>query len=420
LAGLAKGPGFLIPVIIAAFFGAGPTTDAYFLAYGGVLLVGGTVGQPLESAIVPFAAHALTLGRRAAVSFTGFLVQRGLLVGVASASLGAGVLWVAIHLFPPQGSPAARVFQFYLLLAPAAAAWCLAGLYTGALISAWRLEIGAIGYGFRGAGALAGAVVGAALHQLWPVAIGVSVGEWSRVWWLRGHWRRAVDGLPDGAEGDPERGLMAAGVAQMAAQGVLAGAQFLERFLVSTVVVAAVSRIEYSYRLIMVASVLFDSGLAPWLLARWSNQQVRNGLESNWPTVYRLISIAGLAAFVVAGILVLTAPLIVVVVFHRGAFTSNDAAIVTQIFRLYAIGYLFNMSSLCVDRLLLARAQNRLFAGLAGIRAGVRLGVILGLLGTAGVFALPLGYIASEAVYLVVVLLASRRGTNLQLQVQES
>ena len=60
----------------AAFFGAGHLTDAYFLAYGGVLLVGGTVGQPLEAAIVPFAAHALALGRGAANNFIQMIFAR--------------------------------------------------------------------------------------------------------------------------------------------------------------------------------------------------------------------------------------------------------------------------------------------------------------------------------------------------------
>jgi putative peptidoglycan lipid II flippase len=420
IAGLAKGPGFLIPLLLAAFFGAGHLTDAYFLAYGGVLLVGGTVGQPLEAAIVPFAAHALTLGHRAADRFTLFLFRRGLLVGLVAALVGGALLVVGVSVLQPKQVAVVQVFEIYLLLAPAAVAWCVAGLYTGSLVSAWRLEVGAVGYGFRGVGALIGALTGGFVHQLWPVALGLSIGEWGRVWWLRMHWRQVLSSVSEGIGGTPERGFTSAAAHQMVAQGVLSGAQFLERFLVGTVAVAAISRVEYANRLITVAAVLFDGAIGPWLLARWSNLQVRNGLESDWRKVYRLISIAGLVALVVAGILVVAAPLIVVALFHHGAFTSNDAVIVTQIFRLYAIGYLFNMSSLCVDRLLLARAQNRLFAGLAGIRGGVRLGVILGLLGTAGVFALPLGYIASEAVYLVVVLLASRRGTNLQLQVQES
>ncbi|MGH7539260.1 MAG: hypothetical protein ACREMF_11550, partial [Gemmatimonadales bacterium] len=286
LAALAKGPGFLIPIIIAAFFGAGHLTDAYFLAYGAVLLVGGTVGQPLEAAIVPFAANALSMGRRTADRFMRILFQRGLVAGLASALLGTVLLWAALLVLRPEDVSREQVLRFYLLLAPAAVAWCVAGLYTGSLVSGWHLEVGAIGYGFRGAGAVLGALAGAAVHELWPVAVGVSLGEWGRVWWLRTHWRRALTGVAEGVDGTPERGFVVAAASQMAAHGLLSGAQFLERFLVGTVAIAAISRVEYANRLIMVAAVLFDGGIGPWLLARWANVRVHHGLRSDWVTVY--------------------------------------------------------------------------------------------------------------------------------------
>src|SRR5262249_32897530 len=163
--------------------GAGHTTDAYFLAYGGVLLVGGTVGQPLEAVVVPFAAHALSLGRSTAIAFMYQLSRSGLLVGLGAAVLGALLILGGMWISPPNGATAGEVFEFYALLAPAAVAWCVAGLYSGSLVSGWHLEVGAIGYGFRGVGALGGAIAGAMVHHLWPVALGVSVGEWGRIGW---------------------------------------------------------------------------------------------------------------------------------------------------------------------------------------------------------------------------------------------
>jgi len=409
LAGLAKGPGFLIPIVIAAFFGAGHLTDAYFLAYGGLLLVGGTVGQPLEVAIVPFAAHALSLGQRAANVFMGSLFRRGLALGIAAALLGAVLLWAALLMSRPDQIAIGRVLLFYILLAPAAAAWCVAGLYTGSLVSAWQLEAGAVGYGFRGVGALLGALIGALMHELWPVAVGASAGEWSRVWWLRTRWRQAVNGMAPGAEGTPARGFLAAATSQMTANGLLSGSQFIERFLVGTVAVAAISRIEYANRLIMVAAVLFDGGIGPWLLARWATVRVRAGLKSDWSSVYQLLVLAGTAAFVVSLALAVGAPLIVAGVLHHGAFTADDTAVVTKLLRWYAVGYFFNMSALCVERLLLARAQNRLFLVLTAVRSAVRVATIMLLLGQIGILALPAGYAAAEATYLVALLVASRR-----------
>ena len=409
LAGLAKAPGFLIPIVIAAFFGAGHQTDAYFLAYGGLLLVGGTVGQPLEVAIVPFAAHALSLGQRAAKVFMGSLFRRGLTLGLAAAFAGVVLLWSALLLLRPEQIAIKDVLVFYMLLAPAAAAWCVAGLYTGSLVSAWHLEAGAVGYGFRGAGALLGALFGAVVQELWPVAVGASAGEWGRVWWLRTRWRRAVNGMTPGVDGAPARGFLSAAASQISANGLLSSAQFIERFLVGTVAVAAISRIEYANRLVMVAAVLFDGGIGPWLLARWATVRVRAGLKSDWLSVYRPLVLAGTAALAVAGILALGAPLIVAGVLHHGAFTTDDAAVVTKVLRWYAIGYFFNMSALCVERLLLARAQNRLFLVLTAVRSVVRVATIMLLLGQIGILALPAGYAAAEATYLVALLVASRR-----------
>jgi peptidoglycan biosynthesis protein MviN/MurJ (putative lipid II flippase) len=372
------------------------------------LLIGGTIGQPLEASIVPFAAHAISMGRQAAGRFMRMVQRRGLTVGAGAAVLGALLLWMAMLVARPEAVSSRQVLWFYVLLSPAAVAWCIAGLYSGSLVSAWRLEASAVGYGFRGAGALVGACAGGVVRELWPVALGVSVGEWGRVWWLRMHWTRALRAMDDGSGGRPEKGFVAAAGHQMLAQGLLSGAQFFERFLVGTVAVAAISRIEYAYRLIMVAAVLFDGGVGPWLLARWANVRVRERLRSDWTTVYQPLVFAGLLALLLSWIIAAGAPMIVGVILHHGAFTGADATIVTLVLRWYAVGFFFNMSALCVERLLLARAQNRLFAGLAAVRAGVRLGVILLSLGRLGILALPAGYIASEATYLVALLIASR------------
>jgi peptidoglycan biosynthesis protein MviN/MurJ (putative lipid II flippase) len=415
ISALAKGPGFLIPVIIAAFFGAGHTTDAYFLAYGGVLLVGGTVGQPLEAAVAPFAAHALALGRIAARRFMKSLGARVTAIGFGSAAVGALLIASGLFLSTPHGVSSKEVFAFYLLLVPGAVAWCLAGLYSGSLVPAWRLEASALGYAFRGVGAVTAALVGVMMHRLWPLAVGVSVGEWARVLWLRRQWSRAISRLADGESGEPDRGFISAAAHQMAAQGMVSAAQFFERFLVGTVALAAISRVEYANRLVMVAAVVFDGGVGPWLLATWSNARVLTGLRSDWQAVYRPIVLAVVAAAGMASIMAFGAPLIVSLILHHGAFTDADSSLVTQLLRWYALGYFFNMSALCVERLLLARAQNRTFAALCAVRATVRLATIVLLLRRAGILALPIGYLAAEVLYFCSLLAVSRRESTLRV-----
>jgi peptidoglycan biosynthesis protein MviN/MurJ (putative lipid II flippase) len=161
--------------------------------------------------------------------------------------------------------------------------------------------------------------------------------------------------------------------------------------------------------LVTVATVIFDGGVAPWLLARWASQRIQAGLDVTWTSVYRPLAwAAGLAASV-AFVLAAGAPIVVGVVLNHGSFSASDAAVVTSLLRWYAVGYWLNMNALCVERLLLARAQNRLFAGLAAIRAGTRLGTVVVALSALGIFALPLGYLVSEGVYLTLLLVFGTR-----------
>src|SRR5258705_8162174 len=109
----ARLPGFLIPVVIAAFFGVNAGTDAYFLAYSAVLLVGGTLAQVVELVIVPFAAatrdRALgtlpTYLDRAARTCAGvtaivWMGALGVLAAVSEAAIRGEVLRYALALTP--------------------------------------------------------------------------------------------------------------------------------------------------------------------------------------------------------------------------------------------------------------------------------------------------------------------------------
>ena len=88
MSAVARLPGFVIPLAIAAFFGAGPTTDAYFVAYSAALMIGGTLGQAIEAAIVPFVARETAGTSGSPRRFLATVSQRAGLVG--------GALWCAV------------------------------------------------------------------------------------------------------------------------------------------------------------------------------------------------------------------------------------------------------------------------------------------------------------------------------------
>jgi peptidoglycan biosynthesis protein MviN/MurJ (putative lipid II flippase) len=125
--------------------------------------------------------------------------------------------------------------------------------------------------------------------------------------------------------------------------------------------------------------------------------------------VYRPILFAAALAVLVGAALSVSAPFAVRLLLQHGAFTSEDSSVVATLLRLYAVGYVFNMVSLCIERLLLARIQNRLFFVLASVRASIRILVVIVALSTYQVLALPLGYLVSEFVYAIMLMAMSSR-----------
>ncbi len=404
----AKGPGFLIPLVIASAFGAVAYTDAYFLAYAGFLIAGGAVGPALEVAVVPYAAAALARGRQAAAGFVVALAHSARSWGVLAAIAGALLLAVGLFVAPPRGVSPGLALGFYLLMAPAVVAWCVAGVLSGALTAAWRLETSALGNAFRGVGALLGAVVAAVLHSLWPVAVGLSVGEIARAAWLGRRWTGALRPVPEGEATASLVGFPSAVVHLVATQAVLILAPFVERFIVGTVALAAISHVEYATRLVTVASVAFDGGVGPWLLARWANLRARSELHLKWTQVYRLLAFGAVAALAISALIAIAAQPLVRVLLLHGAFSESDAETVTRLLRWYAGSFFFTMTALCIERLLLARSQYRLFLGLGVIRASLRLTTLAILIPRLGIIALPVANGVADAVHAAALLVATR------------
>jgi peptidoglycan biosynthesis protein MviN/MurJ (putative lipid II flippase) len=408
LSAVSKGPGFLVPIVIAAGFGAGAITDTYFLAYAAVLFAGSSVGSALENTTVPDAAGSLRRGRDHAARRLEHLALRAFAWGCMS-MVGTGlVLGAGLLISRPSGVSPSEVLLMYALMSPIPIAWCVSGTYSGALLGAGRLEASVASTGLRGVGALVGAIATPIAGAIWPLAIGLALGEVSRTVWLRHRWRRVLEELDAGA-GVTKSALGPADGAvlrQVAAQMLVAGGPLCERLLIAAVGAAAISRVEYGSRLLWVASVGFDGGIAPYLLFRWSTQRAAGLLRVDWSMVFRPVVAAAALALVVGLSMAVFAPLIVRVVLDHGRFSPADALIVTRLLRLYAAGFVFSMIAICMERLLIARGESGRFLRLSAVRVGVRLTVVALALSPLSLLAAPCGYLVSEVIYALVVLLA--------------
>ncbi len=392
----ARTPAFLIPILIAAVFGAGHRTDAYFLAYSLVLFLGGTLGQGLMQAIVPFAATAIHHRADTAREYLDRASRASILAGAALWVIGlAGFALVA------ESALRSDALRYAIAFTPLALAWCVASVYAGALIAEWRIGTSTGSMLWRGVGALLGVALVPLGAGLWGVAIGLGVGEVGRAWWLRNRtWTVVPLGTPT-SDQEPLRPLALAAGAQFLASAAIAAAPVVERLLATRLGVGSVSRLEYGMRLLVVPAVLFDGAIVPLVLARWTQQIAAGGRHPGRREVFRVVGKGFLVAAAIGGLLGFFAPQFVHLLLARGRFTPEDEAAVSALLRLLALAFVANMTAQLVERHYIATTRNRVLAVLSVFRVILRIGLAWSLLARLGLAAFAIGFAVSDWVYLV-------------------
>jgi putative peptidoglycan lipid II flippase len=402
---IARLPGFLVPVAVAAFFGAGHETDAFFLAYSIMLLVGGTSGQAVEVAIVPFAVRSLRAGRRGIAWLTGTAWRASAIVGTVWFAVLAGLL-----MFTGPGSTGRHAVAAGIALTGVTVGWVASAVFSGALVSSGRIATATASMLWRGAGAglgLLGIPFGAGLLG---VAAGLSLGELARAIWLRWYALRP-QGSSESAQPPGRMPVLLATGAQAAA-GVSASAAALgERLLATSLPTGSLSILDYATRLLLVPGVVFDGAVAPALLSRWSRQLVHDG---RLPTRDERVSIIGramLLAVLLAMAVMLWAPVLVQVLLHHGQFSARDADAVAALLRLLAVGFVGTVGATMTERLFIAASANHWLAMAGLVRGSLRVGIAAVLIPALGLRAVAVGFGVAEWSYLMTLLVLARRIT---------
>ncbi len=399
---MARVPAFLIPVLIAAVFGAAPETDAYFLAYSAVLLLGGTIAQGTEQAVVPFAAREISRADAAPRRYLDLAARR--------AALAGGLAWVVgipILMLAAAGDLRIAVVRYAIVFTPLAIAWCAAAVYAGALVSQWRIAIATGSMLWRGVGALLGLAAAQWGGGLLTVAAGLGMGEICRGWWLRSRLWREIAPARSGRAGSLLE-LFRATMAQAMASAATGIAPLVERLLAVSLGAGAVSHLEYAVRLLIVPAVLFDGALAPLLLARWTSQIHTEGAHPRSSDVLRSVGRGMALAAGIATLVVVFAPSFVRLVLGRGRFGPEDVVVVSSVLRVLAVGFVATMGALLLERLYLASTRNRVLAGLSLGRAALRLGTVVALLPSRGILAFGFGYVVADWAYLIALVVLIR------------
>jgi putative peptidoglycan lipid II flippase len=400
--GLGRIPGFLIPVLVAALFGAGSETDAYFLAYNAVLLVGGTLAQSIELSIVPFAARELLHSEAAARRFlTGTAVR---------ASAVAGGLWLVVVPVLIGGANAAvrwHVAGYAACFTPLVLLWCVASVHSGALVAERDIAAATGSMMWRGLGGLLGFALAPVGGGLWSVGVGLGAGELARTAWLRRRvFARARQHVP--IDTTPRMSFPHAAAAIAASGFLLSAVPLIEKMLALRLGPGAASHLEYATRLLIVPAVVFDGALAPQLLAGWSRGVVAAGHTPSRRDVWTAVRPGLVIACGLAALLAGLAPQIVALLLHHGRFSVADATAVSRLLRLLAIGFVGSMGSLLVGQAYFATSRSKLFAVLTALRGVARLAVVLALLGSLGLMAFGVGFAVAEWGFLVALLIGVR------------
>jgi putative peptidoglycan lipid II flippase len=391
---LARVPAFLIPILIAAVFGAGRETDAYFLAYSAVLLLGGTVAQGSEQAVVPFAAREITRPGAAPRRYLDHAALRLAMFGALLWIVGVPLLGlVAI------ADVRAAVLRYGVFLLPLAAGWCAAAVFGGALVSQFRIATATGSMLWRGLGALVGLATVPFGGGLAAIAVGLGVGEVCRVWWMRSRLWQVIPDSSDGVAAPPGP-LWRAAAAQATASAAIGVTPVIERLLAMALGAGAVSHLEYAVRLLIVPAVLFDGALAPLLLAQWTSQIAQTNVPPSPGGVLRSVGRGVVLAAACSALLALFAPAFVQIVLGHGRFGSTDAAVVVSLLRVLAVGFVATMGALLLERLYLATTRNRLLAKLSVGRAALRIGTVVAMLPSIGIMAFAWAYVLADWAYL--------------------
>ena len=408
----ARIPAFLVPVLIAAFFGAGGSTDAYFIAYSAALLVGGTIAQGIEQAIVPFAAQELSYNRTTAGAY--FQQSR-----TRASALALG-LWCIASIVVTLVAPLTmrkQIAVFLVCLTPLATLWAQAAVLGGALVSQWAIAPATGSMLWRGVGALMGFGAVSVGAGLWAVPLGLGLGEGMRVWWLRLVVNRRLPPQSPGQHPSISPLMHAVG-AQIVASAAIGAAPLIERVLALRLGAGAASYLEYAVRLLVIPTVLFDGALAPLLLAKWSLVAATNGPMPAKRDVFRATGKGLAAALVCALVVFVFGPFIVEVVLLRGRFSHTDAAAVADLLRLFTLGFVATMGALLVERFYIATRRNQLLAWLSVARAAVRIATAYSLLARLGLKAFAVGCIVADWTYLMVLLVMLHQSLRYEMSTE--
>lgn len=406
--------GFLREMVIAALYGAGPTADAFFIAFTVPEFLFLMLPLVVGPALLPLLAeYRQDQGERVAANLLGAVAALLLLLLSPLALLAAlGAPLYLPLLAPGFGPEALRLSgQLTRLMLPAIVLMGLAAALSAALNARRRFALPALATAAYNSTLI---VVALLAHQ----RIGVRALAWGV---LLGAGAALALQLPQALR-LYGRGLVAvrrqAGLRRfLRLAGPLAlgfflhyAATLVDRALASTLAAGTVSALNFSYRTALVVGQLLGVAVSTALFPELADQVAQGdgpGLRRTLSTGLRWILLGGLPAAV--GLLVLRRP-VIQLLFQRGAFGSADTAITASLLAYYTWGILFDALCQPLWRVLYARQEVWVTVGINALKTALRVVLDLVLVQLLGYNGLAVSFALGFAVqFLVLALVLDRR-----------
>jgi putative peptidoglycan lipid II flippase len=267
---LGKSVGFFIPFLIAAWYGVGGETDAFFFSYGVIFFLTSIFSTVLGAVVVPFAAEADRQGAELGDFLGSLWVGSGFIMLLVALSFAA----LALPLFKTvTGFQPAQVKLAYLLsleTLPIVMIVVLSSLAEGVLNARMAFIVTQLSIGVRSIFILFCIFATKNSLGIHAIPAGYVLGETMRLVYLYAALRKKgiypKFTLPNRRSLD----FFKKASVQMIGVTILYFSLFIDRTVASWLSVGSVSLLEYANKLFFVPLTLLGEGFFMVLLSHWS------------------------------------------------------------------------------------------------------------------------------------------------------
>ncbi len=391
-AAVGHGTSLLLPLAAARLYGVRESTDAFFLAFAGVLLVTTAQTGVAQASAVPFFVERLRRPGTPTRVVGG--AAAGLMALGATAPLALGALAGPLFEWLAPGMDAGLASRYFILLTPFAALAGASAVWSGVLAADRDYTTPAWSLSFRWLTGLAVAFAAGARSGPAALAAGLAVGELLRAGLLARLARRRLPSSPLMALPWPmgaSRHFGANAAAQLVGSVVLACTLLVDRMTAVRLDAGQVTMLEIAERTWQAPAGLLMSGLLTVVLTEWSH-----GLDDE-PSVRPL----GRRTFQTAVAMALLAAAAVAVAYPwSGAITgiligtgTLDGASLETLGRTFGV-YLaitpIYVAALLYSRAILVLRRSDWLLAIAVVQVGVKLALNGPAAGTWGLVGIPL------------------------------